>query len=164
MLAAAEGSRFNLLPAGDVEVSATSVNAGGQEALRAIDGHEVTAWFCAATDTAPVLTIAPKRAGRANRGVIAQAPPDPLDVGKADYAQRVSLRINKTSARYEVTAPLDRRAPTVIDLGKDLRIKHLEVYLLDRAVGAAWPGRAGINELQLQYVEKDGSLKERRRR
>jgi len=164
MLAAAEGSRFNLLPAEGVEVSSTSVNAAGQEAAKAIDGHEISAWFCAATDTDPVLTISLKRAVRANRVVIAQAPPNPLDVGKADYAQRVSLRINKTSARYEVTAPLDQRAPTVIDLEKDVRIKHLEVYLLDRAVGSAWAGRAGINELQLQYVEKDGSLKERRRR
>jgi hypothetical protein len=59
---------------------------------------------------------------------------------------------------------VDRRAPTVIDLGKDVRIKHMEVYLLDRATGSEWPGRAGINELQLQFVEKDGSLKERRRR
>jgi len=147
-----------------VEVSATSVNVAGQEALQAIDGHEVSAWFCAATDADPVLTISLKRAVRANRVVIAQAPPDPLDVGKADYAQRVSLRINKTKTRYEVTTPVDRRAPTVIDLGKDVRIKHMEVYLLDRATGSEWPGRAGINELQLQFVEKDGSLKERRRR
>lgn len=164
MLAAAEGSRFNLLPTDGVEVSATSVNVAGQEALQAIDGHEVSAWFCAATDADPVLTISLKRAVRANRVVIAQAPPDPLDVGKADYAQRVSLRINKTKTRYEVTTPVDRRAPTVIDLGKDVRIKHMEVYLLDRATGSEWPGRAGINELQLQFVEKDGSLKERRRR
>ena len=164
MLAAAEGDRFNLLPKDGVEVSATSVNVAGQEAPKAVDGHEVSAWFCAATDADPVLTISIKRAVRANRVVIAQAPPNPLDIGKADYAQRVSLRINKTSARYEVTTPLDRRAPTVIDLGKDVRIKHMEVYLLDRATGSAWPGRAGINELQLQYVEKDGSLKERRKR
>ena len=157
-------AKFNLLPTDGVEVSATSVNAEGQEALQAIDGHEVSAWFCAATDTAPVLTISIKRAVRTNRVVIAQAPPNPLDVGKADYAQRVSLRINKTSARYEVTAPVDRRAPTVIDLGKDVRIKHMEIYLLDRAQGSAWPGRAGINELQLQFVEKDGSLKEQRKR
>jgi hypothetical protein len=164
MLAAAEGDRFNLLPKEGVEVSSTSVNVAGQEALKAIDGHEVSAWFCAATDAEPVLTLSIKRAVRTNRIVIAQAPPDPLDVGKADYAQRVSLRINKTSARYEVAAPEDRRSPTVIDLGKDVRIKHLEVYLLERAQGSAWPGRAGINELQLQYVEKDGSLRKRRRR
>jgi hypothetical protein len=164
MLDAAQGSRFNLLPPEGVEVTATSMNAGGQEPMKAIDGHEISAWFCAATDTDPVLTVALKRAVRSNRVVIAQAPPNPLDVGKADYAQRVSLRINKTSSRYEVTAPTDRRAPTVIDLGKDVRIKHLEVYLLDRVVGTAWPGCAGINELQLQYVEEDGSLKERRTR
>ena len=105
-----------------------------------------------------------RRGVRTNRVVIAQAPPNPLDVGKADYAQRVSLRINRTSSRYEATAPADRRAPTVIDLGKDVRIKHLETHLLDRAVGTAWPGRAGINEVQLQYVEKDGSLRERKTR
>ena len=164
MVSAAEASRFNLLPKDGVEVSATSINVAGQEAGKAIDGHEVTAWFCAATDAEPVLTLSIKRAVRTNRVIIAQAPPDPLDVGKADYAQRVSLRINKTSARYEVTAPDDRRAPTVIDLGKDVRIKHLEVYLLERVKGSAWAGRAGINELQLQYVEKDGTLRERRKR
>ncbi|NRA98013.1 MAG: hypothetical protein HRU14_17590 [Planctomycetes bacterium] len=136
----------------------------GQEPPKAIDGHEISAWFCAATDTEPKLTVAVKRGIRTNRVVIAQAPPNPLDMGKADYAQRVSLRINRTSSRYEATAPADRRAPTVIDLGKDVRIKHLEIYLLDRAVGTAWPGRAGINEVQLQYVEKDGSLRERKTR
>ena len=164
MLAAAEGDLYNLLPADGVEASATSVNVNGQEAAKAVDGHEVSAWFCSAEDKEPTLTLSIRRAVRANRVVIAQAPPNPLDIGKADYAQRVSLRINKTSARYEVTAPVDRRAPTVIDLGKDVRIKHLEVYLLDRAQGSAWPGRAGVNELQLQYVEKDGTLKERRKR
>jgi hypothetical protein len=162
MLSSAEGSRFNLLPSEGVEVSATSVNVAGQEAQKAIDGHEVTAWFCGASDQEPSLTIDLRRALRINRVVIAQAPPDPLDVGKADYAQRVSLRMDKDKDRYEVTAPVDRRAPTVIDLGKDVRVRRIEIQLLDRIPGSDWPGRAGINEVLLQFVEKDGTLKERR--
>ena len=164
MLASAEGDLHNLMPEEGFEVSATSVNMNGQESAKALDRHEFTAWFCAADDLEPTLTVAISRAVRTNRVIIAQAPPNPLNIGKADYAQRVSLRINKTSARYEVTAPQDRRAPTVIDLGKDVRIKHMEIFLLDRVKGTDWPGRAGINELQLQYVEKDGSLRERRKR
>lgn len=162
MLSSAEGSRFNLLPSEGVEVSATSVNVAGQEAQKAIDGHEVTAWFCGAGDQEPSLTIELRRALRINRVVIAQAPPDPLNVGKADYAQRVSLRMDKDKDRYEVTAPVDRRAPTVIDLGKDVRVRRIEIQLLDRLPGSDWPGRAGINEVLLQFVEKDGTLKERR--
>jgi hypothetical protein len=162
MLSSAEGSRFNLMPTEGVKVSATSVNVAGQEAQKAIDGHEVTAWFCGASDQAPSLTIELKRAVRINRVVIAQAPPDPLDVGKADYAQRVSLRMDKDKDRYEATAPVDRRAPTVVDLGKDVRARRIEIQLLDRIPGSAWPGRAGINEVLLQFVEKDGTLKERR--
>ncbi|MCH2104367.1 MAG: terpene cyclase/mutase family protein [Planctomycetes bacterium] len=164
MLASAEGDLHNLMPEEGFEVSATSVNMNGQEPAKALDRHEFTAWFCAADDLEPTLTVAIPRAVRANRVIIAQAPPNPLNIGKADYAQRVSLRINKTSTRYEVTAPQDRRAPTVIDLGKDVRIKHMEVFLIDRVKGTDWPGRAGVNELQLQYVEKDGSLRERRKR
>ena len=162
MLSSAEGSRFNLLPLEGVKVSASSTNVAGQEPRKAIDGHEITAWFCGASDETPSLTIDLKRATRINRVVISQAPPDPLNVGKADYAQRVSLRIDKDKDRYEVIAPVDRRAPTVIDLGKDVRMRRVEIQLLDRLEGSAWPGRAGINEVLLQYVEKDGTLKERR--
>jgi len=164
MIAAAEVERFNHLPAEGVEATATSENLEGQKPEKAIDGQESTAWYCGAKDTEPRLTLAWRRGVLVNRVVITQAPPDPLNLGKADYAQEISLCLNKSSERIVVQAPEDHRAPTVIDLGKDMRIKHLEVYLLKRITGTHWKGCAGINEVQLQYVEEDGTLREVRRR
>lgn len=164
MIEAAGAERFNHLPAEGVEATATSVHTKGQQAPKAIDGHENTAWYCAADDAEPRLTLAWRRGVRVNRVVITQVPPDPLDMGKADYAQEISLRLNRTAERFVAQAQEDRRAPTVIDLGKDVRVKHVEIYLLKRISGTHWKGRAGINEVQLLYVEEDGTLREVRRR
>ena len=143
----------------DVRAKATGSTFlnNGWAAERAVDGMQATGWRAAVEDTAPKLTIELSKAVRVNTLVLSNAHDfgDRNAEGQSRVA-RVRVTLNgKARPVFEVLMNPDVRLKTVIDLEQPLRIRSLEIEVLNATHPRAQsPGAVGFNEVELQLRKR----------
>jgi hypothetical protein len=149
-LAACTEARFrNLLIGQPLTITTTSVN-GGDVGQKAFDGIESTRWMCANDDAQPGITIEFGKSVRGSALVLNSHCTSPNLRGKHDVIRRVSVRVNKAKEAIEVAADADELKPIVVPLPKGVAIQRLEIRIVGREKGSAWPGYAGFTEIALE--------------
>jgi hypothetical protein len=86
---------------------------------------------------------------KANTLTIAQGAGQRLHVGKHDRITRVRITVNGGKP-VEQELGADELRPTVVDLGRTIAVRKLEIVVLARERGSAWPGVATIAEVGLE--------------
>lgn len=152
--------RWNLLRDAPFTVQASSQNNDIQSAAKAADGYQATGWLAAANDERPRLTIRPERALRPESIAFAHYDASFQSQDQHDRATRIAVIVNGGDERYEVE--LDPRSieMTRWEFPKRLRVREIEIEILERAAGQRWPGLVGFGEVILLGRETGG----RRRR
>ncbi len=139
----------NLLTRFNCEVTASTTNNDGQKPKRVVDGLEGTAWSCKPDDPAPSITITPSEPIKADALVLTHFSTMPQDLESLDTAETISVRINggpPTTFALEA----DPYRPTRLPLGSRIAIKSLEISVVKRRTGKAWPGSVGFAEIGLE--------------
>lgn len=153
---ARDGAR-NLLREVRATATGSTVLNNGWDAARAVDGMQATGWRAAVEDSAPKLTIELSKTVRANTLVLSHAH-DFANQNAAGQSRvaRVRVTLNgKARPVFEASMNPDVRIKTVIDLGKPLRIRSLEIEVLEGThPGAGNPGALGFNEVELQLRKR----------
>ena len=153
---ARDGAR-NLLREVRATATASTVLNDGWDAGRAVDGMQATGWRAAVDDTAPRLTIELSKTVRANTLVLSQAH-DFANQNAAAQSRvtRVRVTLNgKARPVFETLMNPDVRLKTVIDLQQPLRIRSLEIEVLEAThPGTQTSGAVGFNEVELQLRKR----------
>jgi hypothetical protein len=145
---AARATATNLVPKSAPQVEA-SAHDGNQDAARVADGLMGTKWATGKNDATPTLTMSFAEPPKANTLTIAQGAGQRLHVGKHDRITRVRITVNGGKP-VEQELGADELRPTVVDLGRTIAVRKLEIVVLARERGSAWPGVATIAEVGLE--------------
>ncbi|MCA8969554.1 MAG: hypothetical protein KDC95_07220 [Planctomycetes bacterium] len=115
----------------------------------AVDGRQATRWVCDGKDEAPTLSIQLSRFVDADRIVLEQAVASPFEKGMFDTIRKVRLKLNDRDT-YEFTMAEDVFEPSTYVFPRKHKIKRLDIEVLERDKGWAWPGQAGFTEVRLE--------------
>ena len=95
------------------------------------------------------------RAVKADTLVLTQPDGSEHERGKHDRTTKVRVRINGSKTPVESALPDDELMPAAIPLGSALPVKKIEIEILERVKGSAWPGNAGFAEIALENRAKE---------
>lgn len=138
----------NLLYGKDPTLTPSSIN-GDDQPCRAIDGLEGSRWMCAKDDPAPSLVVELAKPVQAAELVLFSHCATPRLRGEHDVIRKVSVRVNRGKDVLEVRAGDDELEPLVLPLGKNVSVQRLEIRVVERTPGRAWPGHVGFTEIAL---------------
>lgn len=138
----------NLLRGIDVVATGTT-SQKAHPPKHAVDGRQATRWVCDAKDAKPRLTLKWTRWIEAERVILEQAVANAFEKGMFDDIRRVEVAVNGRD-RFEVTMAEDVFQPTTVAFPRKMRIRRLDVTVLERKKGWAWPGQAGLTEVRLE--------------
>lgn len=127
------------------QASATSSQSKPADAL---DGDHGTNWICKADDAEPKWMAELSRSAVANRLLITHRGPRPEHQGLSRVS-RVRVVVNG-SITFELDLSKDLMKKTVVELGPDVRVKTVEIFLL----GFTGVRNSGFSEIEL--VLEDG--------
>jgi len=150
MLRAATGRERNLLLAQEVALSASTFDAAGSEASKALDGSQATAWVCAKDDPAPSITLEWSKVLKADELVLSPVCARPADSGRFDRITRASVRWNRDKEATSIDLPPDELEAAVVQVPKGAQLKRLEIRIEARNPGGAMKGKAGFAEIALE--------------
>lgn len=150
MKRAASARERNLLLQQPVTATATSVNVDGQEAGKAVDGMEGTAWVCKDVDVEPVLTLEWAKLVKADELVLSGVCSRRQELGRYDRIRRVAVRLNKEKEAIDVEMEKDELQPTIVALPKGVQLKRIEIRIVEREAGGVWKGHCGFTEVALE--------------
>jgi hypothetical protein len=150
MKRAASARERNLLLQQPVTATATSVNVDGQEAAKAVDGMEGTAWVSKDVDVEPVLTLEWAKLVKADELVLSGVCSRRQELGRYDRIRRVAVRLNKEKEAIDVEMEKDELQPTIVALPKGVQLKRIEIRIAERESGGAWKGHCGFTEVALE--------------
>lgn len=119
----------------------------------ALDGRQATRWVCDAKDEKPTLTVRLSRFVDADRFVFEQSAASSFEKGMFDDIRKLRLTLNERDA-FEVTMADDTLEPTVFDLPRKFKVKRIDVEVVERTPGWAWPGQAGLTELRCERTKR----------
>ncbi|HUR29629.1 MAG TPA: hypothetical protein VM509_15675 [Planctomycetota bacterium] len=148
LLAQAAAEARNLLRASETKVTASS-QASDSPATAAIDNRESSAWTCAPEDKTPMFTLELDRPLKVSQVMLSGLGGRPDVLGDFDRATKVELRVNKSEPPIVVMLETDELKTTLIDLGRQVVLRTLEIKILERVTGKKHPGRVGFNEIGL---------------
>ncbi|MCP3913933.1 MAG: hypothetical protein GY711_00075 [bacterium] len=149
MLEYVTDSSRNLLSKTRPRVSASS-QRNNWPATQAVDDRQGLGWMCADGDPNPALKIQLPKPTRADTLTISPIG-GPLP-GKTGQAKRVQIFLNgKMDAPIVADVPRSRTRKTVVSLGKPVRLRSLEIRIVDREgpQGVEFPA-VGFAEVELQ--------------
>ena len=147
-----EHSRFlevNLLSGTQVSVTASSSRGDWTLADRAIDGLAASRWLCKADDENPTLTLELRRAQYARALVLCQSDSQLAEIGRHCRVKRVALRINNSKDPMVVELDEHVLRPATIELPKRIRIRKLEIEILEFEPGNEFKSEVGFSEVGL---------------
>ncbi|MDF1799026.1 MAG: discoidin domain-containing protein [Planctomycetota bacterium] len=149
LLAYPRHGQQNLLRGTVASSKATSEDAGGREATRAVDDQLGTAWVCLPEDTAPKLELELASPVKGRVLMVAFGNASEGDRGRYDRPTklRIELRGRKLQV-LEVDVPPRDEEKLVVELDKALALRGLSIEVLERTTGSSQPGRAAIAEVQ----------------
>lgn len=139
----------NLLHSAELTVTASSERGKWTTVGRVVDGYEASRWMAAPEDRAPSVRIELRRAVRADTLVLAQADSHAAEVGRHPRVKRVAVRINNDKDALEVELAEDVIKPVRITLPKRVRVRLIEVEILDYAPGSEFKDGPGFSEIGL---------------
>ncbi len=140
----------NLLAQGAVTATASSFNNSGQAAPNSVDGTTDGFWVCRKDDPRPTLELELRRGVKANAVVLHPVAGHELQRNTFDRPTRVEIRVNGGRAVHVVRADPDDLRPVALHLPKPVRIKKLEIAIVERLPGSSWTGQAGFAEVSLE--------------
>ena len=149
MLEYTQAGPLNLLRGSKLTVTASSERGKWTNLERVVDGYEASRWMAAPEDRAPSVRIELDRAVRADTLVLAQADSHPAEVGRHPRVKRVAIRINKAKEALEVDLPEDVVRPLRVTFPKRVRVRLIEVEVLDYAPGTEFKDGPGFSEIGL---------------
>lgn len=131
-----------------VQVSATaSSQAGAQGPAQAVDGGQDTRWHCDPKDGLPWLRLAVTRPVKGDRILLSHAHPRASRAG-APQPALVEVVLNGKDS-FEVTMDPDPMRKTVLDLGKVIRIREVELRIRSVRHGALGQNAVGFAEVEI---------------
>lgn len=132
-----------------VDASASSQSASSS-ASQAVDQLEATRWLCGAEDTLPQLSLKFSEAIKTRALRLTPAASKLAQRASYDRVKRLSIVINGKGA-FEVEVPdsADELDPIEVSLAEPLRIRSLEITILERDPASGHPGQAGFAEVIL---------------
>ncbi|MFT4542871.1 MAG: hypothetical protein ACI841_001612 [Planctomycetota bacterium] len=138
----------NLLEKVRITASASSENLATQNPALTVDGLLGTYWIAGMNDANPTLTLNFNRSQAGKTLLIAHAGANEFARGAHDRATRlqVVLNGNKKNA-YEVEAPDGDDVMCRLDLKKVIKLRKVEITILDRVVGSKYPKAVGFSEV-----------------
>jgi hypothetical protein len=120
------------------------------EGEKAVDGFESTSWLCDANDKEPWLRIDLPRSVRADTVVLGPAASSITTRGTWDVVRTASVRVNDID--LEVLFPEDDLLRAVVPLPEEMRVRRIEVRILERLSSHKNRGRAGFSEIELRLI------------
>jgi hypothetical protein len=140
-----------------IEARATSHNNDHQGPEKTVDRHTEGYWVCMPkpADPRPTLSLALRRAVRANTIVLAPVPRRDSGRSRFDRPKRFEVVVNGKGKPIVVAPEEDELRSTVVRLPRPLRIKALDVAIAARTPGQTWPGESGFREVTLELVAVD---------
>ncbi len=136
----------NLLAGAEVEFTA-STEASGQEAGRAIDGFEGTAWIAGSEDPAPHFILRPLRPIRSEALTLSHPASSVSSLSVSAGATRIRVTVNNEPP-FDVELPAQSPGVLVVPFPEKVRVRELRVEILDVAGGPA--ARRGFAEIGLR--------------
>jgi hypothetical protein len=124
------------------------VLASSGEGEKAVDGFESTRWLCDANDEEPWLRIDLPRSVRADTLVLSPAASSIALQGSWDIVRRARVRLN--DIELDVVFPENDLLRTVVPLPEEMRVRRIEVRILERFPSRKNRGRAGFSEIELR--------------
>ncbi|MDP7573402.1 MAG: hypothetical protein QF391_17500, partial [Myxococcota bacterium] len=116
----------------------------------ACDAFHATRWVSAADDEQPWIRFELPRSVRANSVLLSQADSTLAMRGRHGAIHRLSLSINQSDP-IEVDMGPDPLQQVRVDLGRALRVRTIEVTILDSTPGATVRG-IGFSGIELQRL------------
>jgi hypothetical protein len=139
----------NLLSSAELTLTASSERGKWTTVGRAVDGYEASRWMAAPEDRRPRVRIELGRAARADTLVLAQADSHPGELGRHPRVKRVAIRVNNDKDALEVDLPEDVIRPARITLAKRVRVRVIEVEILEYVPGSEYKDGPGFAEIGL---------------
>ena len=153
MLEATTIQTRNLLSNVDLHTAASS-QAKNHGARNAVDGLQGTSWRFEPGDERPSLFIQLSKPQRADTLSLSQAAAAREHLGKLARILRINVYVNRSSKPMEVTLDPDELEPTMIPLGRSLRIKRIRIEVLATAPGSNKVQRGGFAEVVLLHEKE----------
>ena len=121
------------------------------EAEAAIDGFEFTNWVSAADDPTPTLTLRFTRPLRGKKFLFSPAGSNVFEDDSYDRIIKALVIINgKEDEPYEVLFPTDPLEKGVLELPKAVKLRSLQIQIIDRVNQAANHGKCGLSEVSIE--------------
>ncbi len=149
MLEHAAFEAANQLATTRVQATASSANGKFTTADRAVDGIDGSRWLCKEGDANPTLTIDIPKAVWADTLVLCQADSHPSEVGRHARVKRVAFKINNSKRATEVEFGTDVLRPGQFELPKRIRVRRIEIEILEVEPGSEHSAAAGFSEVGL---------------
>ncbi|MDE0892950.1 MAG: hypothetical protein OSB14_12265, partial [Planctomycetota bacterium] len=122
-----------------------------REAKHTIDGFEFTSWVAAADDAKPTLTLRFARPLRAKRILLSPAGSNVFEDDSFDRIVRAQVIINgKDKEPYEVIFPEDTLQKGVLQLPKVVKIRSIQIEIIERVKQAENHGKCGLSEVSIE--------------
>ncbi len=150
MLSQAVWKPRNQLARDQVVAAASSELDKGRAADRAVDGLEGSAWICNKDDPAPRLSLTFDKPVQARTLILTQANGARGWLLQFDLVRRVNVFVNGSKTALVAELGVDELAPTRIDLGKQTRIRRIEIAIVERSGSKTNSGAAGFAEVALE--------------
>jgi len=148
---AARRSR-NLLSGLPLTVSASSQISDGEGPAKVCDGKEGTRWLAQRGDDRPWIRLELGRPVKADRIVLTQATSREYYREYLSRVARAELVLNRDSEPLLVTFEADEMRPTVVELDAPRALTQIELRVLERTSGNAWPDLLGLAEIVLELA------------
>lgn len=135
------------------ELKKVETSSGGELSLLAADGVFATRWLSDPGDAQPAITLNLKRPALASELVLCQAARDASERRTVDRARLLAISFNGSKEPLTVEAPDDVLTPIRVPLPEPVRVRTLEIRVLERVEGARSAGRLGFCEVALLHAE-----------
>lgn len=150
MLKLATWQARNQVSPASVAATASSELEKGRAADLAVDGYEGSAWVCAKADPAPRLALVFEKPVAARTLILTQANGARGHLATFDLVEKVEVFVNGSKTPLVAELAADELMPSRIELGKNVRVKRLEIAIVARAGGKNHKGAAGFAEVALE--------------
>ena len=136
---------------GNHEDAQKQEEALNKEAKAAIDGFEFTNWVSAADDPTPTLTLRLTRPLRGKKILLSPAGSNVFEDDAFDRIIKAHVILNgKDDEPYEVIFPEDPLEKGVLELPKVIKLRSVQVQIIERVNQASNHGKCGLSEVSIE--------------
>ena len=148
MAAATAPERNLLLSAEELSWRASSVRDDNRKPDKLADANYAEGWACAPEDADPWFMFESRKGMRARYGRFVPETNRPFQTGQPRPAKLRAI-VNKRDV-YEIEVPADPWEKAVLDLGKKVRIRQLEVHITEMRGATLGQVSTGLCEIELE--------------